>query len=84
MEIFNARTRYKRALEQLEVQKKNKELSETIYNTTVIKFNEGVGSSLEVTVAENDRKTAQTNYLNAIYEYLVAKIEMDKALGNIQ
>lgn len=80
-EVFSSRTKYMRAKEQIQVQKKNMELAEEIYKKVNIKFTNGVGSSLELSQAETDLKTAQTNYLNAIYDLLVAKTDLETALG---
>lgn len=80
-EVFSNRTKYLRAKEQIALQKKNMELAEEIYKKVNIKYANGLGSSLELTSAETDLKTAQTNYLNAIYDLLVAKTDLEKSLG---
>lgn len=81
LEVTNARISYQNALEQIEDQKKNIALAEKIYNTTQIKFKEGVGSSLEVSNAERALFDTQANYINALYDLLVAKANLAKALG---
>ena len=58
-------------------------MAEKIYNTSKIKFKEGVGSSLEITTAERDLYQAQANILDAQYNLIVTKVELDKALGKI-
>ena len=83
LEVAQARSIYINALENMELQKNNMDLAQSIYNTTSIKFKEGVGSSFEMVQAESDLTTANTNYLNALYELNVAKISLDKALGNL-
>ena len=50
-------------------------------NTTKIKYNEGVGSSLEMVQAERDLYSTQANYMNALYDFVVAKTNLDQALG---
>ncbi len=81
LEINNARTSYHNALQRLESQKKNMDLAERIYNTTKIKYKEGVGSSLEITQAEQGLYETQQNYTQSRYDLLVAKRALDKALG---
>ena len=71
-----------KAKEQLDYADKNIELAEKIYNVTKIKYKEGVGSSMEMTNAERDLYQAQANRLMAIYNLLIAKADIDKALGN--
>ncbi|MDH5366993.1 MAG: TolC family protein, partial [Cyclobacteriaceae bacterium] len=67
----------------LEIQKENMELAEEVYRITEIKYKEGVGSNSEVLDADTALKEAQTNYYNALYEALVAKIDLDKAYGTL-
>ncbi len=62
--------------------KKALDVNQKIYDKTLIKFKEGVGSSFEVSQAELSLYMAQSTYINAIYDLLSAKIDMDKALGN--
>lgn len=81
LEITNARTSYINALQRLDSQGKNLKLAEKIYNTTKIKYKEGVGSSLEITQAEQSLYETQQNYIQARYDLLVAKRALDKALG---
>ncbi len=65
-------------------QEANLRLSREVFNTTRKKFEDGVGSNLEVVEAENDLKTAQTNYFNALYNAMIAKIDYQRAYGKIQ
>jgi outer membrane protein len=48
------------------------------------KFELGAGTSLEVTDAETSLKDSQTNYLNALYDAWVARIDLEKALGTLK
>lgn len=81
LEVVNARISYFNAQERLESQRKNLELAERIYETTQIKYREGVGSSLEVTQAEQSLYDSQSNYTQALYDILAAKMKLDEALG---
>lgn len=81
LEVANARTAYANAQAQVEDRKKNLALAEKIYQTTQIKYREGVGSSLEIVQAEQSLFETQQNQIQATYELLVAKINLDKALG---
>ncbi len=84
MEVNSALTSYQNSLSALEAQKKNIELAEEVYNTSKIKYDQGVGSNLEVVTADAALKEAQTNYFNAMYDALVTKIDLDKANGLIK
>ena len=65
----------------LEVQKENMELAQNIFDISEIKYKEGVGSSLEVVNADNELKQAQTNYFNALFDAVIAKIDLTRAIG---
>lgn len=82
MEVRNARIDYRNAKNRVVTQDKTLKLAEKIYNTTLIKFQEGVGTSLELSTAENELYEAQRNHIQAQYDVLVAKANLDKALGN--
>ncbi|PPK85582.1 outer membrane protein TolC [Neolewinella xylanilytica] len=81
LEVRNARGSFNAARDRLENTRQNQELAQRIYETTQIKYREGVGSSIEVVQAEQQLYEAQANYLNALYDTLVAKEDLYIALG---
>tara|TARA_B110000090_G_scaffold143064_1_gene157229 strand:+ start:357 stop:1673 length:1317 start_codon:yes stop_codon:yes gene_type:complete len=83
LQVSQAKTNYTNALKSIELQKGSQTLAESIYNTTTIKFKEGIGSSFEMINAESELTQAKTNYLNALYELNVARIDLNKALGKL-
>ena len=83
LEIAQARANYLNGLNSLESQKRNMELSEEILRVSRVKYEQGVGSSLEVTSAETSLKESQNNYIKALYDLLISKVSLDKALGKI-
>ena len=74
---------YQNALRTLDVQKQNMELASNVARITKIKYDQGVGSNLEVIDAESSLKTAQVNYYNALFDAMVAKVDLDKAYGKL-
>lgn len=82
LEVANARIDYKSALDREQSQRRNMDLAERIYSTTQIKYKEGVGSSLEISQAEQSLFAAQRNHLQALFDLLIAKLALDVALGN--
>ena len=83
LEVIQAKTNFENALAQLENQQKNLNLAQKIYNTAIIKYNSGVGSSLEVNNSETTLFQTQSNYINALYDLLIAKTDLQRALGKI-
>lgn len=83
LEINQAKINYENAVEQLESQKKNIDLAEKIYSVSLIKYKEGLGSSLEVNAAETELYQTQGLYMQALYNLVLAKTNLDKALGEL-
>lgn len=83
LDIKQAQTNYRNGQQSLENQRRNMDLAKEVLRVTKIKFDQGVGSSLEVTTAETSLKEAQNNYISALYDMLINKVNLDKALGNI-
>lgn len=81
LEVEKAKTDYLNAENDFNVQKQNIELAQRIYNTALIKYREGVGSSLELNNAESTLYQAQGNYVSAMFALLNAKTALNKSLG---
>lgn len=79
--VTNARADYTSAQQRLDARQRSQALAERIYTSTQVKYREGVGSSLEVVQAEQELYTAQSNYLTALYETIIAKENLRQALG---
>jgi outer membrane protein TolC len=71
------------ALVNLDLQERNLALAERVYNSTKVKFEQGVGSSFEVLQADTDYQTAQSNYFNALYNATIARISYLYSLGKL-
>jgi len=76
-----AKENYYNSLENIKSRQKNKELAEYIFNTAKEKYKEGVGSSLEIIQAEQSLQDSQQNYLRALYDFVIAKLDVEIALG---
>ena len=84
LEISQTQTIYTNGMRSLENQNRNMALATEVLRVSKIKYEQGVGSSLEITVAETSLKEAQNNYINALYDLLINKVNLDKALGKIK
>lgn len=84
LQLLNARKTLDVSLERLQVQKANLELAREVNEITREKYREGLDSNLEVLNADKDYKQAETNYLSTLYEAIIAKIDLDKALGKLK
>jgi len=82
-EVQTAQTNYRTAIEAMDYQKQNMKLAEDVYEQTKKKYEAGLGSNTEITAAQTDLKAAQTNYINALYDAIVARIDYLKAIGKL-
>jgi len=73
----------KSALESFEIQKKNIEVTQRVFNNITKKYEQGLSSSIEVTNANNNLLTAQSNYVSAVMNLLNAEDELLKLLGTL-
>jgi outer membrane protein TolC len=83
LEATNARIAYQNAYASLLTQQKNMELAQEVYRVSKLKYEQGVGSNIEVLTAETSLKEAQTNYYSAMYNALIAKVDFEKANGTL-
>jgi outer membrane protein len=74
---------FQSSLQTLKTQHENMELSKEVYDVTVIKYQQGVGSNIEVINADADYKEAQTNYYAAMYDALIASVDLEKSYGKL-
>jgi outer membrane protein len=84
VQVNNAFMNYQTSLENFKNQKQNLELADKIYKKVQVKYKNGVSSSFELADAESSMSEAQGKYIQAIYNVLTAKTDLDKALGKIK
>ena len=81
LELNQANINLANAQTNLEIQKRNLDLAQEVVRVSKVKYKQGVGSNLEVTNAESSLKESQTNYYSALYDFIIAKVDLDKAQG---
>lgn len=77
----NSKSQYTFALNQYNTTEKNLALAQRIYDRTKIKYDEGINSSLELTTANNQLLETQGNFINAAFQLIQAKSNLDQALN---
>ena len=83
LEIVQARVNLQNSVQTLKIQEENLELAQKVFKVTKIKYQEGVGANLEVTEAQNALQQAETNYYSALYNALIAQVDLKRALGTL-
>lgn len=84
LEVKSANTAYESNKATFVTQKTNMALTQGIYDRIVLKFEQGVATSLDVISAESQLTQARTDYVNAMLNTLISKTDLDKATGRIK
>ncbi|MCF0054950.1 TolC family protein [Dyadobacter sp. CY356] len=74
---------YKGSLATLLAQKDNVDLAKEVYDVIQLQYKSGIKTYLEVITSETDLRLARINYYNALYQVLANKIDVQKALGQL-
>ena len=82
-DVETARLQFNLAIATMDAQRKNITLAETVYSQTKKKYETGTASNTDITNVETDLKQAQTNYINAVYSAIIAKVDYLKATGKL-
>jgi len=83
-EYTQALANYKSNLNNYDIQKDNLKLANDVYNIIELQYKSGIKTYLDVITAETNLRSTQANYLNALYQVLTSKIDLEKALGTIK
>jgi outer membrane protein len=83
-EFVQSLSNYKSNLTNFHTQKENLDLAKEVYNTIELQYKSGIKTYLDVITAETDLRTTQVNYINALYQVLSSKLDVEKALGTIK
>ena len=83
MEKNIAKTALTNAIVTMDRQESNMQLAERVYNSVKKKYEQGLGSSMEVLQSDREFQQAQADYFRSLYEAIVAKISYQKALGKL-
>lgn len=84
LEVKSANTAYENNRALFVTQKTNMTLTQGIYDRIVLKFEQGVATSLDVISAQSELTQARTDYVNAMLNTLISKTDLDKAMGKIK
>lgn len=79
-----ARVTFINSLQSLNNQKRNQQLANEVLRVSRIKYGQGVGSSIEVTQAQTALENSNNEYIQALYDALINKVNLDQAYGRIK
>jgi len=83
LEIYNAKENLNTALNQLDLKSKLITLADEIFDETKLLHKQGLASTQDLIMADNELRLAKQNYLSAVTACIVADLELQKLTGNI-
>ena len=83
VEYTTALASYKGNYYNLQVLQKNVDLSRRVYFVVSLQYRQGIIPYLNVITAETNLINSEINYLNALFQVLSNKIDLEKSMGNI-
>ena len=81
LEVSRAMRTLETARERIQSQQQTLQVAETNYEYTAERVEEGVSSQVELRQASDQLDQTRLNYLNAVFDYLVARSDLETALG---
>jgi outer membrane protein len=83
-QYIQAMAAYKSNLNNFFEQRENLSLAQEVYNVIMLQYRAGVKTYLDVITANNDLFNAQINFINAIFQVLINKVDVERALGTLK
>lgn len=68
---------------QYSAQERNVELAQKAYDLATVRFKESSGTQLEIKNADVELRTAKTNKIKTIYDFIIAKSELEQLTGKL-
>ena len=85
LELQNRQLKYnlQSSLENYQTQEENVEVARSVLENYQRKYEQGMASSLDVTQSNSNYLDAQSSYLNAMFEVMSARIQLEKLMNNL-
>lgn len=80
LDYEQSRNTYNKALNDYLTLKESMNLAEKIYHKTLLKYGQGMATSMELTQAQNQFLTTESNYYNAVLNLFNAQAKLEKLL----
>ena len=81
-EYATALANYKSNLYDLNILKENKAMAKEVYGVVTLQYKQGVVAYLNVITAESNLISSEISYLNALFQVLLSKVDLERAMGN--
>ncbi|MDR2269487.1 MAG: TolC family protein [Sphingobacterium sp.] len=83
LDYENARTRFIKEKSNVENNLRNIDLARSVFQVTDLQFQKGTTDLTDWLNSQNSLKEAQNSYLQSLYNLALAKVDLEKATGNL-
>ena len=83
VELSNYYIQFRNATDNIQTEKENLTLAESVYKNTQLEFTQGTGSSLDLVQTENVLRETQNNYYSKLLTLYLAKLDVEKSQGTL-
>jgi len=81
--LSNNGIQYHNALDNIQMEKENLALAESVFKNTQLEFSQGTGSSLDLVQTESALRETQNNYYSKLLTLYIAKLDLEKSQGTL-
>ena len=82
-QVAIAKNNFINAIQTMDAQKINMDRAESVYRQVKKKFESGLATNTDLSSSQSDLITAQSSYVNALYNAVISKVDFLKAIGRI-
>ena len=83
VDISNYENQYINALDNINREKENLDLAESVFENTQLEYQQGTSSTLDLIQSESAYMVAQNTYFNKLLDLYIARLELEKTKGNL-
>lgn len=83
LDYENSVSKLYKAESDIENDKRNMELSRSIFNVTDLQYQKGVTDTKDWLDSQNSLKSSQNTYLTSLYNFFQSKVDLEKAKGTL-
>lgn len=83
VDLSNYENQYRTAVNNIMNEKENLTLSENVYKSTQLQYQQGVATSLDLVQAESSYNESTNNYFSRLLNLYIARINLEQGKGNL-
>jgi len=83
VELSNSEIEYRNAIDNIQNEKANLDLAESVLKSTQLQYQQGTSSALDLVQAETSYRESLNSYYNKLLNFYVARINLEQSKGTL-